>query len=46
MKVGDIVKIRNPAGVLTVKLEKELSLRDVTRGIGDDKIPELKKAKI
>ena len=42
MKAGDIVKIRNAAGILTVKLEKELSLQDVTRGIGDDKIPELK----
>ena len=43
MKTGEIVKIRNAAGILTVKLEKELSLQDVTRGIGDDKIPELKR---
>ena len=42
MKSGDIVKIRNKAGLLTLKIERELSLLDVSRGIGDDKLPEMK----
>lgn len=41
MKVGDTITIKNPAGMLQVYIEKELSMRDVSRGIGDDKIPEL-----
>lgn len=39
MRVGDIVSIKNPAGILKVRIEKELDLKDVTRGIGDDKLP-------
>lgn len=39
MKVGDIVTIKNKAGLLQVRIEKELDLRDITRGIGDDKLP-------
>lgn len=39
MKVGDIVTIKNAAGLLRIRIEKELDLRDVTRGIGDDKLP-------
>ena len=42
MKSGDIVKIRNNAGLLMLKIERELSLLDVSRGIGDDKLPEMK----
>lgn len=41
MKVGDIVIIKNKAGMLKVRIEKELSLEDVTKGVGDDKIPDL-----
>lgn len=46
MKKGDIVRIKNNAGILTVRIEKELSLSGVTRGIGNDKIPELKKPRL
>lgn len=41
MKPGDIVTIKNKAGMLRVRLEKELSLEDVTKCLGDDKIPDL-----
>lgn len=41
MKVGDIVTIKNKAGMLRVRIEKELSLEDVTKCVGDDKIPDL-----
>lgn len=41
MKPGDIVTIKNNAGLLRVRIEKELSLEDVTKCIGDDKIPDL-----
>lgn len=39
MKIGDIVTIKNNAGMLKARIEKELSLADITRGIGDDKLP-------
>lgn len=38
MKVGDIVTIKNRAGMLRVCIEKELDFREVTMGIGDDKL--------
>lgn len=41
MKVGDTITIKNKAGMLRVRLEKELSLEDVTKCVGDDKIPDL-----
>ena len=46
MKSGDIIKIRNKAGLLTLKIERELSLWDVSRGIGDDKLPEMKRPRL
>lgn len=46
MKVGDIVQIKNSAGLLNVRLEKELDFRDVTRGIGDDKLPSLDRPRL
>lgn len=46
MKVGDIVTIKNNAGMLRVRIEKELSLRDISRGIGDDKIPDLNRPRL
>lgn len=46
MKVGDIVTIRNNAGMLRVRIEKELSLRDVGRCLGDDKIPDLQRPRL
>lgn len=39
-------KIRNSAGVLTVRAERELSLRDVFFGIGDDKIPAMTRPRL
>lgn len=39
-------KIRNSAGVLTVKAERELSLRDVFLCMGDDKLPEMKRPRL
>lgn len=41
MKIGSVIVIKNPAGALNVRIEKELSLEDVTKGLGDDKIPDL-----
>lgn len=39
-------KIRNSAGVLTVRAERELSLRDVFCGSGDDKIPAMTRPRL
>lgn len=39
-------KIRNSAGVLTVRAERELSLRDVFHGMGDDKLPAMKRPRL
>lgn len=39
-------KIRNGAGVLTVRAERELSLRDVFSGSGDDKIPAMTRPRL
>jgi hypothetical protein len=36
MKEQDIIKIRNSAGILDVKLVKQLDLKDVTRGFCED----------
>ena len=46
MKNGDIITIKNKAGMLKIHIEKELSLRDVTMGLGDDKIPSLQKPRL
>lgn len=39
-------KIRNSAGVLTVKAERELSLYDVFSGRGDDKLPAMTRPRL
>lgn len=39
-------KIRNSAGVLTVRAERELSLRDVFHGMGDDKLPAMTRPRL
>lgn len=39
-------KIRNSAGVLTAKVERELNIREVFYGIGDDAIPEMKRPRL
>ena len=39
MRVGDTIDIKNAAGILTVHIVKELRLEDITKGIGDDKLP-------
>lgn len=36
MKEQDIIKIRNSAGILDVRLIKQLDLKDVTRGFCED----------
>ena len=36
MNVGDIIKIRNSAGLLSISLDKRLSIKDVMRGCGED----------
>lgn len=46
MKVGDIISIKNAAGILRVRIEKELLLKDVARCIGDDKIPNLMRPRL
>lgn len=39
-------KIRNSAGVLTAKVERELNIREVFYGIGDDAIPGMKRPRL
>lgn len=39
MQVGDIVTIKNDCGLLNIRIEERLSMYDVFRGIGDDKLP-------
>lgn len=46
MKPGDIVTIKNKAGMLRVRIEKELSLEDITKCTGDDKIPDLTRPRL
>lgn len=53
MKVEELIKpmsdkiyIRNKAGKLTVELIRKLDLRDVTRGIGDDKLPPMPRPRL
>ena len=46
MKVGDVITIKNQAGMLRVRIEKELRLEDVTKGLGDDKIPNLNRPRL
>ena len=46
MKIGDTVTIKNKAGMLSVHIEKELSLADVAKGLGDDKIPSLNRPRL
>lgn len=46
MQVGDIIHIKNAAGVLKVHIKKELRLEDITKGIGDDKLPGFRKPRL
>lgn len=46
MKLGDIITIKNQAGMLRVRLEKELSMRDVAMGLGNDRVPSLSKPRL
>ena len=46
MTAGDKIYIRNSAGKLTVELIRKLDLRDVTRGIGDDKLPSMPRPRL
>ena len=39
MNIGDTIIIKNVVGILRVRIEKELSIRDINRCIGDDKLP-------
>lgn len=39
MKSGDEIYIRNSAGKLTVRLHRRLSLNDVSKALGEDKLP-------
>ena len=40
---GDTIKIRNKVGILTVHIIREMDMRDVTRCLGDDRLPDLVK---
>lgn len=46
MNTNDKIFIRNKAGKLTIELIKQLSLRDVTRGLGDDKLPSMSRPRL
>ena len=43
---GDVIKIRNKVGILTVHIIKELDIRDVARCLGDDRLPDLVKPRL
>lgn len=46
MNVNDVISIKNRAGLLNIRIVKELSLREVTMGIGDDKLPGLPRPRL
>ena len=43
---GDTIKIRNKVGILTVHIIREMDMRDVTRCLGDDRLPDLTKPRL
>ncbi len=43
---GDVIKIRNKVGILTVHIIKELNMQDVARCLGDDRLPDLVKPRL
>lgn len=46
MNAGNKIFIRNKAGKLTVELVRQMSLVDVTRGLGDDKLPPMERPRL
>ena len=40
------IKVRNSAGILKITAERELNLRDVFSGIGDDKLPPMQNPRL
>lgn len=46
MQIGDKIKLRNKAGILTVDIVKELNRPDVFRCIGDDRLPAMAKPRL
>lgn len=46
MNKGDLVKIRNKSGILTVHIIREMDMRDVARCMGDDRLPDLEKPRL
>ena len=43
---GDVIKIRNKVGILTVHIIREMDMRDVARCLGDDRLPDLVKPRL
>lgn len=43
---GETIKIRNKVGILTVHIIREMDMRDVTRCLGDDRLPDLVKPRL
>jgi hypothetical protein len=39
MNVGEVLLIKNKAGILKARVEKRLSLEEVSKSVGDDKLP-------
>lgn len=46
MNKGDLVKIRNKSGILTVHIIREMDMQDVVRCLGDDRLPDLEKPRL
>lgn len=46
MNKGDLVKIRNKSGILTVHIIREMDMQDVARCLGDDRLPDLVKPRL
>lgn len=43
---GSVIKIKNKAGVLLVNVCEKLNMRDITMGIGDNKLPPIQKPRL
>lgn len=46
MEIGNTIYIRNSAGKLKIILDKQLDIKDVTRGYGEDSLPTFKQPRM
>lgn len=46
MTAGDIITIQNDCGLLNIRIEERLDMYDVTRGVGEDKLPTIENPRL